>query len=234
MAPVVAAGVAPVVAAGVAPAAVLPPVPVAADDSTSEESSERDEEPKDTILFTAETVDSNIEFDGKVVASLKLQMDVWQPGYGNFNSLMGYWGTIKFQATAEDEWEEIGNIVAWGFSRASTRNPNTNNATFYDDWLQGQASDVKYPRDTLDMAKTLRRLYDPRAAARGNVRELVAAEFQPQLINDGTGTDIMLISRLAINHEKTTAADGTALENPVRASLPFHPFCSSPQHLDAG
>lgn len=181
--------------------------------------------PDSRVLYEVETIDGPIIFNQVAGASLKVKMMAWAPGIGppggtSFDSLMGYQCDIQFRPgdANNDDWEDIGHIVAWGFSRRTARNPNADMLPFYDDWLAGAATEFKYPHGTLCIAQALRAIYvNTPLLSRGIVRALVASAdpiLRQQLANDGTGDDIIYIQVLYVKHIRDRAADGTDLPAP--------------------
>lgn len=124
------------------------------------------------------------------------------------------------------EFEDIGLILAWGFSRPTTMAPTIAIDKFRDEWLLGRRNDdVKYAltahADPADMARVLRQLYGTRANA-VTVKNVVEPAFRASLENDGTGNHLVYIEKLFVpESSKLKGEDAVDVSPPLNDSAQY-------------
>ncbi|KAJ4387554.1 hypothetical protein N0V93_008149 [Gnomoniopsis smithogilvyi] len=154
------------------------------------------EEPEDTVRIEAEAID-NCVYNGVPGATMKIKLQVYQINRPAFRTLIGYYVYIYLRPAGSSVWEDLGSIVAWGFSRPTVQHPTLDPRLWQTEWLNGPVDEIKYAYGTQCIARALRALYNTR---NGNVKARVGAGFRSQLANDGTGHALIYIQQLFIKH----------------------------------
>lgn len=178
---------------------IPPPQPIQQDEESVDE-------PDDTVRIEAEAID-NCVYNGVPGAAMKVTLQVYQINRPAFRTLIGYYVYVSLRPAGSTVWEDLGNIVAWGFSRPTVQHPNLDPQLWQTEWLNGTVDDLKYA-GTQCVAKALRAIYNTR---NGNVKVRVGARFRSQLANDGTGHALIYIQQLFIRHRNATTGAAVSI-----------------------
>lgn len=154
-----------------------------------------------TVLIEAEATQA-CTFHSVPGAQLKMRLQVYTLHRPLFHTYLGYYAYISLRRPGAQDFEDIGNICTWRLSKPTTHNPNCNPVLWRQEWLSGNAGDIKYPSGTDSFAKALRAIYN----YNGTVRTRVGQPFRSQFANNATGNDLVYIQQLYI---KMQNEDGT-------------------------
>lgn len=154
-----------------------------------------------TVLLNVMTT-SACTFHGAAGAELRVKLQVYKNNEPDFRTYLGYYAFIKLRRPGEENFETIGNIASWRFSRPTARDPHLDRSLWVREWLEGEVNDTKYINSTSCIAEALRAIYDDD----GDVRERVEPEFEDELQSNGTGNELVYIQQLYV---KLSNEDGT-------------------------
>lgn len=173
-------------------------------------------------------------FGGAGGARLRVTLQVYTNDDPAFRTYMGYYAYVYLRRPGEDDYEDIGSISSWRFSRRTARDPNVDGGLWAREWLEGDMNDKRYSNSTACIAQCQRAIYN----ADGSVKDRVAPEFREELSNDGKGNDLVYIQQLYIRDKSEdggitvspnslTSSTGYPSSNPP--SLPLFPLLFSLQ-----
>lgn len=164
------------------------------------------DEPNDdsgiTVRIEAKATDE-CTYNGTDGASFEVKMQVFDKNRPAFRSLIGYYASVSLRPAGSDNWEDIGSIVAYGFSRPTVQHPNINPELWRTEWLEGDIDESKYANSTECIAKALRSIYSDD----GKVKGRVGGQFRGQLASDGTGDALVYIAQLYIKQQNATTGE---------------------------
>lgn len=133
-------------------------------------------------------------------------MQVTQTNLPAFRSLIGYYVTVLLRPAGSQDWDDIGSIGAYGFSRPTAQHPDINLDTWRTEWLRGTIDETKYANGTDSIARALRAIY----RRNGTVRSRIGEQFRAQLANDGTGDALIYIAQLCIRQQNAAGDRGVS------------------------
>lgn len=164
-----------------------------------EELEEHDNDDELTVRIEAKATDE-CTYNGTDGATLEIKMQVFNKNRPAFRSLICYYVSVFLRPAGSNDWEDIGSIVAYGFSRPTAQHPNINPELWRMEWLDGSLDESKYANGTECIATALRSIY----GRNGNVKNRIDGQFHGQLASDGTGDALVYIAQLYIRHHNAT------------------------------
>lgn len=174
-----------------------------------------DDDPDDTVHIEAEATEPCV-YNGVPGATMRIKLQVFQISRPAFRTLIGYYVYVYLRPAGSANWEHLGSISAWGFSRPTAQHPNLDGQLWQQEWLTGVVDEIKYANGTQCIARALRAVYNTRT---GNVKARVGAAFRPQLANDGTGHALIYIQQLFIKHRNIATGARVSIYTHIEPKL---------------